>query len=68
MKHIKTYEEHKEKTHVEDKKVEYVPFEDDHESYKNEEEKKKKKKKGEIGKVDVMPNRVKDKVSFQSKY
>lgn len=71
MKKLMTYEEHtgatskpKDDNHT---PVEYVAYEKDHNSYKNEVEKKKRKKKGEVGKVDVVPNRMKDEISFQSR-
>jgi len=60
MKHLKHFEDYV--------PMEYVPFEEDHESYKNEDKKKKKKKKGIVDKVDVMPNKTKDEISFKSKY
>jgi len=62
MKNLKTFEEYV--------GVEYVPYKPQHKSYKNEEKKKKKKKKGggTLEPVDVMPNKTKDMVSFQTKF
>jgi hypothetical protein len=58
MKHLKTYEEHT--------AVEYVAPEREQPSYKNEIKKKKRKKRGELGTVNVLPNHVKDVISFKT--
>jgi hypothetical protein len=48
--------------------VEYVSRERDTPSYKNDVRKRKKRKKGELSTLDVIPNKVKDIISFKQKY
>ena len=59
LKNIKTFEEYT--------AVEYVAPVEEHPSYKEEEKKKKRKKKGEMSPVKVLPNHVKDVISFKKK-
>jgi len=57
MKYLIKYEEYT--------PVEYVAPEEEHPSYKTEEKKKKRKKSGKMGTVKVLPNHVKDVISFK---
>lgn len=66
MKHIKKYEDYTPEQNYEP--VEYVAPEREHPSYKTEEKKKKRKKLGEIEPIAVLPNKVKDVISFKPKY
>ena len=60
MKYLKKFEDHT--------PVEYIPPGEEHPSYKNNVKKRKRKKLGELEPVKLLPNHVKDILSFKPAY